>query len=115
MVEEMIKCKLTGWYYSHYLHKRQKHNRSAICVLHQKSFQLHESSNTSNLKKHIQLFHTNIKLIERCPRSGKRCYPEEDDEIPGKSQTKQQTPTFSKSPKLLNPCELKKLVAEYIV
>nr|XP_029131133.1 uncharacterized protein LOC114917183 [Labrus bergylta] len=71
------------------------------------------TSKNSNLKKHVDRCHANTKLTERDAGGKKRKRAE--DESAGKSQTKQQKLSFSRSAVLLEPREVRRQVAEYVV
>uniref|UniRef100_A0A3Q3G085 BED-type domain-containing protein n=1 Tax=Labrus bergylta TaxID=56723 RepID=A0A3Q3G085_9LABR len=71
------------------------------------------TSKNSNLKKHLDRCHANTKLTERDAGGEKRKRAE--DESAGKSQTKQQKLSFSRSAVLLEPREVRRQVAEYVV
>uniref|UniRef100_A0A3Q3G937 HAT C-terminal dimerisation domain-containing protein n=1 Tax=Labrus bergylta TaxID=56723 RepID=A0A3Q3G937_9LABR len=71
------------------------------------------TSKNSNLKKHLDRCHANTKLTERDASGKKRKRGE--DESAGKSQTKQQKLSFSRSAVLLEPREVRRQVAEYVV
>uniref|UniRef100_A0A3Q3FNU9 BED-type domain-containing protein n=1 Tax=Labrus bergylta TaxID=56723 RepID=A0A3Q3FNU9_9LABR len=71
------------------------------------------TSKNSNLKKHLDRCHANTKLTERDAGGKKRKRAE--DESAGKSQTKQQKLSFSRSAVLLEPREVRRQVAEYVV
>lgn len=117
---ESVECTFIRWHYSHYFHflKEKEKNITVKCKLCPLAKELSTVRNsTSNLKKHLDHCHANIKLIEKTPESNKRKHPDGTGEnsTPGTSNMIQQTLRFSKTPKTLNPREVKRLVAEYIV
>uniref|UniRef100_A0A3Q3MSV0 BED-type domain-containing protein n=1 Tax=Labrus bergylta TaxID=56723 RepID=A0A3Q3MSV0_9LABR len=106
------------WTYSHYFQFLREKDKNIIvkCNLCASATprELSTSKNsTSNLKKHLDQCHANTKLTERDAGAEKRKRAE--DKSAGKSQTKQQKLSFSRSAVLLEPREVRRLVAEYVV
>uniref|UniRef100_A0A8C9X4J4 BED-type domain-containing protein n=1 Tax=Sander lucioperca TaxID=283035 RepID=A0A8C9X4J4_SANLU len=102
------------WTFSHYFQFVRDKDKNIIvkCNLCATLRELSTSRNsTSNLKKHLDRCHANTKLTERAAGVEKRKNAE--DESAGK--IKQQKLSFSRTAMLLEPREVKRLVAEYIV
>ena len=66
-------------------------------------------SNISNLKKHLERVHSNLKLAAKQPLASKQV---EDDAA---SKSKQQIDFSRPEVKMLHPGELRRLVAEYVM
>ncbi len=82
--------------------------QSTVCA---KPRELSTAKNTtSNLKKHLDRVHANTKLTERDNAAGKR---KAEDE--GMNKRKQQKLRFSGMPVMLEPQEVRRLMAEYVV
>lgn len=102
------------WAYSHYFQfvKEKDKNLIVKCNLCAHRELSTSRNSTSNLKKHLDRCHASTKLTvsDRDEGSQKRKTP--GDESTG--QSKQQKLNFSR-PHMLEPREVKRLVAEYIV
>ena len=103
------------WLYSHYFQfiREIDKNLTARCTLCAggRPRELSTAKNsTSNLKKHLERVHGNLKLVAKRPLASG---PLEDD---GASELKQQKLDFSRPVvKMLEPGEVRRLVAEYVV
>lgn len=106
MSEPADNCTFSRWAYAHYFNfMKNKDMRNIIvnCTLCAKPKELSTPQNsTSNLTKHLQRCHRNMKLAR------KQAEEESGD------KTKQPKLTFFRS-EILQPQEVRRLVAEYVV